>query len=67
MKEKSRSRNLRFELRTSETEKAKISRLARRWNVSESEAIRLAVAHSLKATTNSHFSFPPTRQKMGIT
>lgn len=42
-------KNTAFYMKASQTDKSDIARLARRWRVSESDAVRLAVKQSLQS------------------
>ncbi len=46
---KTKNKNTNWTMRASKNEKVNIARLARRWRVSESDAVRLAVKMSLQS------------------
>ncbi len=54
MKNKPGNKTIRLGLRATRVEKNNISKLARFWRVSESEAIRLAVLQSLQSAEAPH-------------
>ncbi len=58
---KTKNKNTNWTMRASQNEKVNISRLARRWRVSESDAVRLAVLQSLQSSEvpKITFSFRP--------